>query len=116
MAKKKYKSQVTDIPLADNVRLLKSGAWGYVYEGKAIFKSADVYIVNSFSEWVKNGYYSFISGKYSKWSKDEILKEASRIQKLKGEPKILPQCHLCDMGTWRVEGNNYEAQTKIPKG
>ena len=100
MTKKKYKSQLSDIPLAENVKLLKDGSWGYIHNGKAIFQSVNVETTNLFSKWVN----------------DTVLKEAKRMQLLEGETKPLPKCHLCDAATWRVEGNYYEAQIKIPKG
>lgn len=102
--KKPKKHYPTDIPLAENVRLLKCGAWGYIHEGKAILKSEDVNKINEFSKWV----HTIANPKM-------ILLEASYNQKLIGETKVLPKCHLCDNGIWRVEGNNYESQTKIPK-
>lgn len=91
--KKPKKQQLTDIPLLENVRILKSGAWGYILHGKAIFKSTNVEAVNSFSKWVT----------------DTVLKEAERMQLLEGEPKILPQCHVCDTPRWSGGGNNYES-------
>lgn len=101
MAKtKRVKKQYpTDIPLAENVRLLKCGAWGYIYEGNAIFRSKDVEKVNEFSNLVKSSLLCKIHIKFM----------AENWQILEGEPKILPQCHLCDAATWRVEGNNYGA-------
>ena len=106
--KKPKKHYPTDIPLAENVRLLKCGAWGYVYNGRAIFRSADVDKVNSFSNWAKE---TIESGIFDDSNK-EILETADFFQKFEGEPKILPQCF--DSPHWRVEGNNYEAKTKIP--
>ncbi len=110
MVKKTYYSQLTDIPLADNVRLLSCGSWGYIYKKKAIFKSSDVLKVNAFSIWVK----STKNGDFDNPNR-VILETAKEWQILEGETKPLPNCHLCDMGTWRVEGNNYESQIKVPK-
>lgn len=107
--KRVKKHYPTDIPLAENVRLLRCGAWGYIHEKKPIFKSEDVDKVNAFSNWVQIGYFAIVAGKYICWTNEEILKEAARMQLLEGEPKILPECHLCDNKMWRVESNHYEA-------
>jgi len=103
-----------DIPLADNVRLLKSGAWGYIYEGKAIFRSIDVLKVNEFARLIvryKNTLDDYIAFEETiqLMLKDEAFRLANEWQQLEGEPKILPQCHLCDAATWRVEGHYYES-------
>lgn len=107
--KKPKKHYPTDIPLAENVRILKCGAWGYILNQKAIFYSEDVNKVNSFSKWAR----STKNGDFDNPSK-VIIETAKEWQKLEGEPKILPQCHLCDAAIWRVEGNNYASQIKMP--
>ncbi len=116
---KKQKAAKQEIELEPNVRLLNSGAWGYVYEGKAIFRSADVLKVNLFSDWVKSylesTYQWRFKEKRGKEIKKEILETAKEWQKLEGEPKILPQ--VFEQVHWRGgDGNNFESQIKIPKG
>jgi len=112
--KKDKKHYPTDIPLENNVRLLKSGAWGYIYEGVAIFRSVDVLKVNEFSKLVlklKKRLNEWIidSKTKGKMLTEEVLRLGNERQKLEGEPKILPNCHLCDAATWRVEGHYYES-------
>lgn len=111
MAKTKRvkKHYPTDIPLAENVRLLKCGAWGYIYDSKAVFKSKDVEMVNEFSRHVKEQNLKYKIGISGAFLVSPIEVWAAEWQKLEGEPKILPNCHLCDNKTWRVEGNHYEA-------
>ena len=97
----------------ENVRLLKCGAWGYIHEGKAIYRTHNVELANEFSMWANQ---QIFNGNDYQNIRDfnEIESKAFALQRLHGEPKILPQCHLSDAATWRVEGNNYEAKTKIP--
>lgn len=105
--KKPKKHYPSDIPLADNVRLLKCGAWGYIYGGKAIFRSEDVNKVNDFAKWANED----VIGTYLTF-KELILAEAKRLQRLEGEPHILPKCHLCDTPHWSGGGNHFEAVVK----
>jgi len=96
--KKRKKHYPTDIPLCENVKLLKCGAWGYIHNGKAAYKSTDVQKVNAFSNWV-----TFV-----------VTNEGEQLQLTEGKTDVMPQIH--DSPLWRVEGHNYESQTKIPKG
>ncbi len=70
--KKPKKHYPTDIPLAENVRLLKCGAWGYIHKEKAIFKSVNVETVNSFAKWVKHGCSSALFETRFRWTNEEI--------------------------------------------
>ena len=96
MAKKKPTKK--EIPLCENVRLLKCGKWGYIHNAKFIFKSEKVDTVNLFSKWVTG----------------IVTKEGERMQILESNEDVMPQ--VFDMPTWSGAGHNFESQMKIPKG
>ena len=102
---KKQIAEKKEIQLEKNVRLLRSGAWGYIHNKVAIFQSKNAETCNSFSKWAKDVTESGIFDS----SSNVILETAKHWQKLEGEPKILPKCHLCDAPHWYAGSNNYEA-------
>lgn len=55
--KKETKAENEARVLADNVRVLRSGIYGYIYKGKAILQSSNYNACNKFSkhvaEWIK---------------------------------------------------------------
>jgi hypothetical protein len=107
---KKQLSEKKEIMLEENVRLLRSGAWGYIHKKKAIFQSMNAETCNSFSNWVFA---------YSSWAdvnkiekkeiQNAIISEALNRQQSEPKIQILPKCHLCDAPHWYAGSNNYEA-------
>jgi hypothetical protein len=106
---KKQKTESKEIELCENVRLLRSGAWGYIHNKVAIFQSTDVGMVNEFSRHVEERKLKNPIGVDGIFQVLPIEVWAAEWQKLEGEPKILPKCHLCDAPHWSSGSNNYEA-------
>jgi hypothetical protein len=101
---KKQLSEKKEIQLCENVRLLRSGAWGYIYKKKAIFQSMNAEKCNEFSIWAE----STKNGDFDNPNK-VILETAFEWQQKEPKIQILPKCHLCDAPHWYASGENYGA-------
>ena len=96
--KKETKAENEARVLADNVRVLRSGLYGYVLNGKAILKSSALENVNLFSKQVQNSSYNYFQ-----------IKEAAKIWQ-KNEPLFIPNQLPNTKGERIVSGgNHYEA-------
>lgn len=66
--------------LAQNVKVLSCGRYGYILNGKAIFKSNNLKKVNDFSNYCNSAFIEMSSNKIG-----AIKKEAERRQKIEGD-------------------------------
>ena len=96
--KKLSKTEIESNLLAENVRVLRCGLYGYVLNGKAILKSSALENVNLFSKQVQNSSYNYFQ-----------IKEAAKIWQ-KNEPLFIPNQLPNTKGERIVSGgNHYEA-------
>lgn len=77
MSKKKLtKLEIESNLLAENVKVLRCGLYGYICNGKAVFKSSILQNVNLFSTQVKNSTYNYFQTEQAAkiWQEKENIK------------------------------------------
>ena len=101
-SKKLTKTEKESNLLAENVRVLRCGNYGYIRKGIAIFKSADLFRVNLFAEFANRNDTDFRSELV-------IKKEAKEWQSLETNLFIPNQLPNTKGEKIITRGNNYGA-------
>ena len=106
--KKETKAENEARVLEDNVRVLRSGLYGFIFKGKCILKSADLVVINGFSKHVKKTAEWIDQSQNTKLFKSLIIQDALSLQ-LK-QPLFIPN-QLPNTKVERIVsgGNHYEA-------